>query len=150
MKKMIYALALFHLVYAQKHNPKQGAVTNNPIYKNTSSLNRDLTIPKTLSYQGLLIKANGSPVSDGSYRIKFRFFNTRTEGDLLWEENQNVDIKDGVINATLGLETPIDFSSEESYLEIIVEDIPLSPRQAMTSVLYSIKSDTANYSQGGD
>ena len=149
MKKMIFALALFYLVYAQKHNPNKRAVTN-PSYKNTSSLNRDLTVPKTLSYQGLLTKANGSPVGDGSYMIKFKFFNALTEGDLLWEENQNIDIKDGVISATLGLENPVDFSSEESYLEIIVEDIPLSPRQALTSVLYSMKSDTANYSQGGD
>ena len=31
-----------------------------------------------------------------------------------------------------------------------MEDVPLSPRQTLTSVLYSIKSDTANYSQGGD
>ena len=149
MKKMIYALALFYLVYAQKHISEQGAV-NNPSYKNTLSLNRDLTIPKTLSYQGLLTKANGSPVNDGSYMVKFRFFNALTEGELLWEENQNINVKDGIISATLGLENPVDFSSEESYLEIIVENVPLSPRQALTSVLYSMKSDTANYSQGGD
>ena len=127
----------------------KGAVTN-PSYKNTLSLNRDLTIPKTLSYQGLLTKANGSPVNDGSYMVKFRFFNALTEGELLWEENQNINVKDGIISATLGLENPVDFSSEESYLEIIVENVPLSPRQALTSVLYSMKSDTANYSQGGD
>ena len=53
----------------------------------------------------------------------------------------------GLSGATLGLENPVDFSSEESYLEIIVENVPLSPRQALTSVLYSMKSDTANYSQ---
>ena len=55
MKKMIYALALFYLVYAQKHISEQRAVTN-PSYKNTLSLNQDLTIPKTLSYQGLLTR----------------------------------------------------------------------------------------------
>ena len=91
MKKMIYALALFYLMYAQKHISKQSAETN-PSYKNTLSLNRDSTIPKTLSYQGLLTKANGSPVNDGSYMVKFRLFNALTEGELLWEENQNINI----------------------------------------------------------
>ena len=149
MKKMISALALCVLVYGQKQIQNKGAETSNN-YNSISSSKRDLTIPRTLSYQGLLTKSDGRPVEDGSYSVTFRFFNSLVGGDLLWEENQNIEVKDGIISATLGSETPVDFNSEESYLEIVVEDVPLSPRQTLTSVLYSIKSDTANYSQGGD
>ena len=103
-----------------------------------------------LILSGLLTKTDGRPVEDGTYSVIFRFFNSF--GDyLLWEEQQNILVKDGIISATLGLidpiDNPLDFSSEESYLEIVVENVPLSPRQALTSVLYSMKSDTANYSQ---
>ena len=68
----------------------------------------------------------------------------------LWEENQSIEIKDGIISATLGSENPVDFNSQESYLEIVIGGVSLTPRQALTSVMYSMKSDTANYSQGGD
>ena len=149
MKKMIFALALCVLVYGQKQSQNKGAETSNN-YNSISSSNRDLTIPRTLSYQGLLTKSDGRPVEDGSYSVTFRFFNSLIEGDLLWEENQSIEIKDGIISATLGSENPVDFNSQESYLEIVIGGVPLTPRQALTSVMYSMKSDTANYSQGGD
>ena len=44
---------------------------------------------------------------------------------------------------------PVDFTSDEAYLEIVVGDVPLTPRQGLTSVLYAMASDTANYAQGG-
>ncbi|MAL65150.1 MAG: hypothetical protein CMF94_03510, partial [Candidatus Marinimicrobia bacterium] len=153
MKKMIYALALCALVYGQKKIQSKSAVTKNS-HNSISNSNRDLSVPKTLSYQGLLTKTDGRPVEDGTYSVIFRFFNSLDGDYLLWEEQQNILVKDGIISATLGLvdpiDNPLDFSSEESYLEIVVENVPLSPRQALTSVLYSMKSDTANYSQGGD
>ncbi|MBI86466.1 MAG: hypothetical protein CMG63_00150, partial [Candidatus Marinimicrobia bacterium] len=153
MKKMIYALALCALVYGQKQIQSKSAVTKNS-HNSIANSNRNLSVPKTLSYQGLLTKTDGRPVEDSTYSVIFRFFNSLDGDHLLWEEQQNIPVKDGIISATLGLvdpiNNPLDFSSEESYLEIVVENVPLSPRQALTSVLYSMKSDTANYSQGGD
>ena len=148
MKKMIYALALISMVYAQKHNINQRAFTNSE-FKNSTTDSRGLSIPKTLSYQGLLTKENGSPVVDGAYTITFRFYTALTGGDMIWEEIQEININDGIIGATLGLTNPVDFTSDEAYLEIVVGDVPLTPRQGLTSVLYAMASDTANYAQGG-
>ena len=47
MKKMIYALALISMVYAQKHNINQRAFTNSE-FKNSTTDSRGLSIPKTL------------------------------------------------------------------------------------------------------
>ena len=134
MKKMIYALALLHLVYAQKHNQNQRALTNSNITNNQTS-SRSLSIPKTLSYQGLLTKDDGKPVDDGIYQITFRFYNSLEAVDFIWEQEQNIEIEDGLISATLD---SVNFSSDGKYLEIIVEGIPLDPRQKMTSVLSPI------------
>jgi len=149
MKNMIYALTFLHLIYAQKHNQSQRALANSEI-THSNAVSRNLSIPKTLSYQGLLTKNDGRPVDDGTYQITFRFYAIPEGGDFIWEEIHEIEIDDGIISATLGLTNPVDFSSEGVYLEIIVGEISLLPRQAITSVLYSMVSDTANYSQGGN
>ena len=58
MKKMIYALALFYLVYAQKHNQDQRTLQNSETISSKTK-SRIIDIPKTLSYQGLLTKEDG-------------------------------------------------------------------------------------------
>ena len=148
MKKMIYTLALLCLVFAQKNNQIKRALTNSEL-NGAKASSRNFSIPKTLSYQGLLTKDNGSPVSDGQYTITFSFYSSLTGGSKLWEEVQEVNIADGIISATLGMSNPVDFASNESYLEISIGDVLLEPRQTLTSVLYSMASDTANYAQGG-
>ena len=75
MKKMIFALALCVLVYGQKQSQNKSAEILNG-YNSISSSNRDLTIPRTLSYQGLLTKSDGRPVDDSTYTIIFRFLNS--------------------------------------------------------------------------
>ena len=149
MKKMIYTLALFYLVYAQKHNQGQRTLNNSEIIS-PKTMNRNIVIPKTLSYQGLLTKEDGRPVNDGDYQITFRFYSESEGGEPIWEETQTIQIEDGVISATLGINEPVDFSSDQAFLEIVIDDVPLLPRQTMTSVFYSMKSDTSNYSQGGN
>ena len=149
MKKMIYTLALFYLVYAQKHNQGQRTLNNSEIIS-PKTMNRSIVIPKTLSYQGLLTKEDGRPVNDRDYQITFRFYSESEGGEPIWEETQTIQIEDGVISATLGINEPVDFSSDQAFLEIVIDDVPLLPRQTMTSVFYSMKSDTSNYSQGGN
>ena len=108
MKKMIYALALFYLVYAQKHNQGQRTLNNSEIIS-PETVNRNIVIPKTLSYQGLLTKEDGRPVNDGDYQITFRFYPELEGGESVWEETQTIQIEDGVISATLGINEPVDF-----------------------------------------
>ena len=110
----------------------------------------DSVVPKRLSYQGLLTKANGQPVSDGDYQIIFKLFDSKIDGSFFWEESQIVSINDGLINIILGANTPIEKVPNQAYLEIDIDGTVLSPRQEMTSVFYAMVSDTSKYSQGGD
>ena len=61
----------------------------------------DSVVPKRLSYQGLLTKANGQPVLDGDYQIVFKLFDSKIDGSFFWEESQIVSINDGLINIIL-------------------------------------------------
>ena len=150
MKKILYILILMTtVVIGQKrqqlfnHSDHVGQINN-------KSETRDGNVPKHLSYQGLLTKANGKGVQDGTYQIIFRLYPEIDGETPFWEETQDVDIDDGIISVTLGETVPIDAIPSEAYLEIEIDGTTLSPRQEMTSVFYAMVSDTAKYAQHGN
>ena len=150
MKKTIYILILMTtVVIGQKrqqllnHSGHVGQINN-------KSETLDGNVPKHLSYQGLLTKANGKGVQDGTYQIIFRLYPEIDSDTPFWEEAQDVDIDDGIISVTLGKTVTIDAIPSEAYLEIEIEGTTLSPRQEMTSVFYAMVSDTAKYAQHGN
>ncbi|SVB97737.1 uncharacterized protein METZ01_LOCUS250591, partial [marine metagenome] len=151
MKKLLYTLfLLMGIAVCQKQaNPTPQVLGSEP-QRSARHQSTTETVPRRLSYQGLLTKPNGQAIKNGSYIVTFRFF-TETEGGLaFWEESQTVDVKDGIISTILGDSTEITKFPVETYLEIDIEGTTLSPRQEMTSVFYSVKSDTAKYAQGGN
>ena len=75
-------------------------------------------VPQKISYQGYVTHADGMLVEDGYYDVKFKLYQNATEGDALWEELQNLYIGSGLISATLGNTTALNFS--ESMLLIII------------------------------
>ena len=148
-KFLLISVLLSSLAFAQKNNQSvssRGSLRDTGIQTN-SMLE---TVPRRLSYQGLLTKANGRAVSDGTYQVTFRLFKELSGGTSFWEETQDVSIDDGVISATLGSVNPISSVPANSYLEVTINETTLSPRQEMTSVFYSVVSDTAKYSQAGN
>ena len=148
-KFLLISVLLSSLAFAQKNNQSvssRGSLRDTGIQTN-SMLE---TVPRRLSYQGLLTKANGRAVSDGTYQVTFRLFKELSGGTSFWEETQDVGIDDGVISATLGSVNPISSVPANSYLEVTINETTLSPRQEMTSVFYSVVSDTAKYSQAGN
>ena len=72
MKKLLLiSVLLGTLVFGQKNNHStQASPTVQQISTETSSVSA--TVPRRLSYQGLLTKANGRAVKDGSYPVTFR------------------------------------------------------------------------------
>jgi len=149
MKKfLLISVLLGTLVFGQKNNHStQASPTVQQISTETSSVSA--TVPRRLSYQGLLTKANGRAVKDGSYPVTFRLWTELEGGTKFWEEEQTLDIDDGIISAILGATSPIETIPADAYLEIDINGTTLSPRQEMTSVFYSVISDTAKFSQGG-
>ena len=150
MKKSLLVLViLLSMAFGQKKD--QDHVTTN-VNRNIGLNARSLseTVPRRLSYQGLLTQANGRAISDGSYEFTFKLYEDLVGGNAFWEESQVVQIEGGVVSATLGSVVPIDQAPNVSFLEVIIDGTVLSPRQEMTSVFYSVISDTAKYAQGGN
>ena len=152
MKKFILILILLvTTIYSQnrsKQKTKQGnasiTVVNKIEQTNTES------VPRRISYQGLITKSDGSPTDDGSYEILFKVYDTADGGSPIWTENQEVTVNNGIISTVLGNTNPFTTIPQEAYLEITVDGSTLSPRQVLTSVFYSVLSDTSAYARTAD
>lgn len=104
-------------------------------------------VPKTMSYQGLLTDASGSPVADGNYKLKFTISNSPGNNPILWEETHlSVPVVKGIFNVILGGVSPLNISFDtQYYLGVSINDgATLQPLTALTSSPYSLNvSDEA-------
>jgi hypothetical protein len=95
-------------------------------------------VPGTISYQGLLTDAVGTPVADDDYSIRFRLYDPA----LVWEETQTVTVTSGRFSVLLGSVVPIDpaiLQGAPLSLGIKVgDDSELSPWTPLTSVPYAL------------
>ena len=82
------------------------------------------------------------------YNVKFRLYEVLEGGTPFWEESQLIFIKDGFLTATIGVSNELNYIPPAAFLEVEVGSSVLEPRQEMTSVFYSILSDTAYYAKG--
>ncbi|MBE77240.1 MAG: hypothetical protein CMG41_05830, partial [Candidatus Marinimicrobia bacterium] len=149
MKRHVYILLMVLLpLLAQK--PNRG------VSRSSSSANPEAlieqaataSVPRRISYQGILTKNNGQPASDNTYEVKFRLYKESVGGESLWEETQQIYINDGLLSATLGSQNEMTTIPSAAYLEVEVEGSILEPRQEMTAVFYSVISDTAYHAKG--
>ncbi len=136
------------LVFGQKNN-QSSQLASKAIQNGLGTNSVSETVPRRLSYQGLLTKTNGRAVTDGTYQVTFRLYRELEGGTAFWEETQSIGIEDGIVSATLGSSVPINSIPSDAYLEIDIDGTALSPRQEMTSVFYSVVSDTAKYAEAG-
>ena len=151
MKKTTYLLILITITVFGQNRPRPvHNKSNNKIKINSVENNIIESVPRRISYQGLLTKADGSPTEDGSYEVIFRLYNTADGGDPIWTESQEVTVNNGIISTVLGNTNPFTTIPQEAYLELTVEGSTLSPRQLLTSVFYSILSDTAGFARTAD
>ena len=100
-----------------------------------------------MSYQGVLKDDAGNVVSDGTYVITFRMYETDSGGAMLWEETQSVSVEGGIMNVLLGNLVPlIDLSWENPYwLGISIEgEAELAPRTELTTVAYAAHAGFAD------
>ncbi|MGH1363741.1 MAG: tail fiber domain-containing protein [Calditrichia bacterium] len=100
--------------------------------------------PQTISYQGLLTDPDGNPITDGNYNLTFALYDAKENGNLVWQENQTVNITAGLVNALLGTVVPITADFEIPYfLGIKIGNDPeLTPRTDLTTTPYSFISNS--------
>lgn len=110
------------------------------------------SMPTWLNYQGRLTQPDGSLVSDGSYGITFRLFESPTGGSAVWTQASTpVAAKGGLFQTTLGYISPFgDLPFDRPYwLEIEVEGRVLTPRQPLAAAAYAIHAHVADSLSSG-
>ncbi len=109
-------------------------------------------IPETISFQGILRDAAGETVANGPYEIVFTLHDAEQGGDMLWEENQVLEVTDGVFNAMLGSAMPftMDFADQYWLGVAIMGEPELEPRVALSSSPYALRAHYANIGQDSD
>lgn len=109
-------------------------------------------VPRQINYQGKVTDANGQPVADGAYNMRFKIYSAANGGSLLWEEPQaanpakQVQVTDGLFNTVLGSEVllPSDGFSGSSYLQIEVNGAALTPRVPLVSAPYALRAGSVD------
>ena len=99
-------------------------------------------VPGFISYQGILKDADGIMISDGSYSLTFKIYDSESGGTELWTETQSVTITDGLFNVELGSTTELDLAFDSQYwLGITINSgTELTPRTKLMSAPYSLNT----------
>lgn len=98
----------------------------------------------TISIQGTLKDASGSAVSDGTYTVTFRLFNSEAGGSPLWQEEAPVEVVGGIYTHYLGSVTSLNAANFGNvlYLGLKVGNYELNPRTKLTYAPYTFASAT--------
>lgn len=109
-----------------------------------SGLNIITSVPRNMTYQGILKDANGDPIPETVVNIRFRIYNVPTGGiELLTRDIQDTTDTGGHFTAELeNINLPFD---EDYWLELRVNGEYLTPRQKLNMSAYSARADTADY-----
>ena len=104
----------------------------------------------TISYQGRLADADGTPITD-TVNMEFRLYDVAAGGIFLWEElwtgSNSVQVSDGLFNVMLGSLDPIPQSviteHDSLFLGITVgTDDEMTPRVQLGSVPFAVQALT--------
>lgn len=102
-------------------------------------------VPRSVSFVARLTDG-GSPAS-GPHDLEVRLYPVDTGGAELWSEiHPAATVTDGLLYADLGSITPLDpatLAGGAAFLEVIVDGQILSPRVALRSVPYAIRTASA-------
>jgi len=108
-------------------------------------------IPELINYQGQVNDTSGDPIS-GEYRIEFRIYDQLENGVMLWNEQHEVNVSNGIFSVLLGSLTNFEpgfFDAAELYLTLKIGDDPeMAPRKQITSVAYAFRSENSDSLNG--
>ena len=105
-------------------------------------------IPRTLSFQGILVLPNGQPYANGDYTLDFKLYYDSVGGAPAWEDVLTIKTTSGVFSIILGervLLDNVDFT-RQLWLEMWTQGPnpqPFEPRQKLTSAPYAMYAQDA-------
>jgi hypothetical protein len=101
-----------------------------------------------LNFQGRLQGNTGALVSDGTYSIEFKLYESSGGGVSIWDETQNVTVKNGYFSVGLGSSSAfpgtIDWSQEKWLTLNVNGDGEMTPRIKLTAVPYAFRAGQAD------
>ena len=102
-------------------------------------------VPRTISYQGIVIDNQGNPKPDGLKSFTFTLFTDSTTADSVWSEIKDITTKRGLFTTNLGDKVPLTIPFDTQYwLSVTVERITLPGRVRLTATPYALRADTAD------
>ncbi|MBI4018091.1 MAG: hypothetical protein HY368_00605, partial [Candidatus Aenigmarchaeota archaeon] len=100
-------------------------------------------VPNTMNFQAKLTDTSNVLLTD-TYNFTFRIYNVASGGANLWWEDQRLYVDNGIVNALLGNNTPLNLSFDESYwLEIRIGTETLTPRRQLATSGYAFRANTS-------
>ena len=111
-------------------------------------------VPLQLAQQGRVLDSAGAPL-EGMQFFAFRLFTEETDGTALWEESLALEVNSGFYSTLIGSNplNPIDNSMLENtplYLEIVLNNVALEPRQKISAAPYARLAEKAMGIEGGN
>ncbi len=102
-----------------------------------------------LAVQGVLASPSGSPVPDGRYQLRFRFYNQPSGGSPLWTSPQfEAETSAGAFSVRIDQVPPALFQRDSVWLETVLGSAPLPPRQLLGSQGVALGSVSASAVRG--
>ncbi|MFZ4578929.1 MAG: proprotein convertase P-domain-containing protein [Myxococcota bacterium] len=105
------------------------------------------SIPTTTLVEGALAGADGSPVADGDYTMRFSLYKTSVDSNPVWSEGPvQVAVKDGQLSYLIGTTAPLAASdlAQAAWLGIQVATDPELTRTPLASAPFALRSTEAN------
>ncbi|MFH0837226.1 MAG: hypothetical protein V1870_03800 [Candidatus Aenigmatarchaeota archaeon] len=94
-------------------------------------------VSSTIPMQGRLLAQNGNPLT-GLQNMTFKIYDVSVGGSILWSESLETQTNGGLFSVVLGESTPLTLVFDRDYyVEISVNNEPLSPRQKLLSAPYA-------------
>jgi|GEM_PF-6991825 len=102
-------------------------------------------IPGRISYQGYIVKEDGTPYND-VVNMDVRLFDAETGGRQIWYEPHTATVRSGVFSIILGSRISLDnLQFDKPYwLEVMVNEQIMKPRSPLAAVPYSMTAREAN------
>ncbi len=102
-------------------------------------------INKQINFQGKVVNANGTNVTNGNYSFTFQLYTVASGGTNIWTETKTITVTDGIFRTALGDLTAfpgsVDFNTDNIYLGInFNSDGEMTPRVQFTAVPYAFNA----------
>jgi|GEM_PF-817713 len=138
MKKGLVLIAVFTFVLFAQVRTNRTTTTEKPVANDNVQTENKLEFYPTMGYQGLLKDNEGKLVTDGTYKVSFKIYDSETSETAIWKEIQDVEISNGIISCHIGAAEKLNLPFDKQYwLSVSVGDDEL-PRMILSGTPYSL------------